>query len=221
MALNSLAAAHQQLADESDLDLTGDTRWAAVWQMMGRCLGIARAMVELLSLGYTAEVLHLGRALHEGTRLLDALGDEEEDALLRKWLAGRYVSPTEVRKAEQRYEARLAAAMVAEGRPELARTERLTRRIHRRLSEAAHHQRPAVHGDVAPMLRTMLQGPDPSWERRATAVEVMLSVVGEAIDSVGGGLERFYGRPWYEENIKPYWMSFEALANEQPLHDGV
>ena len=217
MALDTLAGAHQTLADGSDFDLTGDTRPTAMWQMMGRCLGIARAVLELLVQGYTAEVPHLGRALHGATRLLDALGDPDEDALLRKWLAGKYVRPTEVRKAEQRYEERLGAVMVAEGKPELARTETVTRQIHKRLSEAAHHQRPAVQGDVAPLLRKMATGPDPTWERRATTTSVLLLLVGEAIDSVGGALERFHGAPWYAKNVKPYLASFEALKRQQPL----
>ena len=217
MALDTLADAHQALADGSDLSLTGDTRPAATWQMMGRCIGIARAMLDLLALGYTSEVLQLGRALHEATRLLSALGDEEEDGLLRSWLTGKYVSPADVRKAEQRYEERLAAKMVAEGKAEISRTETLTRKIHKRLSEAAHHQRPAVEGEVAPPLRMMECGPDPTWERRAVARSVMLSLVGEAIDSVGDGLARFHGAPWYAENVTPYWASFEALKRDQPL----
>jgi hypothetical protein len=118
IALDLLTSTHQGLADGSDLDLTGSTRPAAVWQMAGRCLGIARALICLLEQGFTAEVLHLGRALHEATRLLSALGDREEDALLRKWLAGEYISPGSVRAAEERYEQRLAAAMAAEGRSE-------------------------------------------------------------------------------------------------------
>jgi hypothetical protein len=216
-ALDALADWHQALADESDLDLVGDTRPAAVWQMMGRCIGIARAMLDLLALGYAAEVLHLGRALHEATRLLSALGDDEEDSLLRKWLAGKYVSPADVRKAEQRYEERLAAKMVAEGETELPRTETLTREIHKRLSEAVHHQRPAVHGEVSLQLRIMRRGPDPVWERRAADAPVILMLVGETIDSVGGALEHFHGPPWYAENVKPYLAAFETLAREQPL----
>ena len=217
MALDALAEAHRTLADKSDLDLTGDTRPAAVWQMMGRCLGIAGAMLDLLQLGYTAEVLHLARSLHEATRLLAALRDPGENALLLRWLAGGYIKPSEVRKAEQRYEDRLAAAMVAEGRAEIARTEALTRSVHQLMSKAAHHQRSAVQGEVAPELRTMAYGAGPWWERRAAATRVMLSVVGEAVDSVGDGLAYFHGAPWYDENVKPYWTSFEALAREQPL----
>ncbi len=217
IALDLLTSTHQGLADGSDLDLTGSTRPAAVWQMAGRCLGIARALICLLEQGFTAEVLHLGRTLHEATRLLSALGDREEDALLRKWLAGEYISPGSVRAAEERYEQQLAAAMAAEGRSELPRTGPVTKQIYTKMSEAGHHQRPAVEGDVAPLLRTMVTGPDPTWERRAAAASVMLSVVGEAIDSVGDALALFYGRAWYEEHVRPFWASFEVLAREQPL----
>jgi hypothetical protein len=97
IALDALATAHQELADKCDLNLTGNTRPAAVWQMAGRCLGIARALICLVEQGFTAEMLHLGRAPHEATRLLSALGDREEDALLLQWLAGEYVSPGAVR----------------------------------------------------------------------------------------------------------------------------
>jgi hypothetical protein len=217
IALDMLATAHQSLADGYDLDLTGSTRPAAVWQMAGRCLGMARALICLVERGFTAEVLHLGRALHEATRLLSALGDPEEDALLRKWLAGEYVSPSAVRAAEERYEQRLAAAMAAEGRSELPRTGPITKKIYTKMSEAGHHQRPAVEGDVAPLLRTMVRGPDPTWERRAAAASVTLSFVGEAIDSVGDALARFHGRAWYDEHVRPFWASFEALARKQPL----
>jgi hypothetical protein len=63
----------------------------------------------------------------------------------------------------------------------------------------------------------MVAGPDPTWERRAAAAFVMLSVVGEAIDSVGDALALFYGRAWHEEHVRPFWASFEVLAREQPL----
>jgi hypothetical protein len=217
LALDALTESHQALADGCDLDLTGNTRPAAVWQMSGRCLGIARALVSLVEQGFTAEVLYLGRALHEATRLLSALGDRQEDALLRKWLAGEYVSPGAVRAAEERYEQRLAVAMAAEGKQELPRTGPVTKRIYTKMSEAGHHQRPAVEGEVASALRTMVRGPDPTWERQAAAASVMLSIVGEVIDSVGDALALFHGRAWYDQHVVPFWTSFEALAREQPL----
>jgi len=107
--------------------------------------------------------------------------------------------------------------MAAEGRSELPRTGPVTKKIYTKMSEASHHQRPAVEGEVAPLLRTMVRGPDSTWERRAAAASVMLSVVGEAIDSVGAALALFHGRAWYDEHVQPFWASFEALSHEQPL----
>jgi hypothetical protein len=217
LALDALAHAHQALADGSDLDLTGRSRPAAVWQMAGRCIGIARALISLIEQGFTAEVLHLGRALHEASRLVSTLGDPNEDELLCKWLDGDYVSPGVVRVAEQRYEERLAAVMIAEGKPELARTGPVTKHIYTKMSEAAHHQRAAVEGEVSPLLRTMARGPDPTWERRAVAASVMLSVVGEGIDAAGEAIALFHGAAWYDEHVAPYWAAFDVLAREQPL----
>jgi hypothetical protein len=216
-AFDALAGAHQAVAEAYDLDLTGDTRPAATWQMTGRCIGIARAILDLLALGYTAEVIHLGRSLHEATRLLGAIGDPFESPLLRQWLAGKRILPSEARKAEQRFEERHATATATAEKSELGRTGTLTKRLYGELSKGAHHERPAVQEAVAPQLRTMIRGPDHAWQRRAIATSLMMSVLGEAFDWVSTELDRFYGASWYEKNVKPYWARFAALAQEHPL----
>lgn len=218
MALDAISVAHQALADEYDFDLVGNTRAAATWQMTGRCIGLARAILDMLVLGYTSEAVHLGRALHEAARLLDAIGDPDEPQLLKRWLDGKRVSPSEVRKAEQRFEDRLATIMVSDGDRELPRTETPTRKVYAELSEAAHHLRRWVQDAVAPELRTMARGQDTAWLRRAATTSVLLMMVGEGIDSTGGAVERFRGPPWFVENVKPYEASFAALALAQPLH---
>ncbi len=213
-ALDALERVHQELADEWDLDVVGDTRPAAIWQMSGRCIGIARLVLDALALGYTAEVMHLARALHEASRLSDALGDPDEPQLLRRWLADEYISPTDVRKAEERYEQRVS---VAAEKPQLGRTARLTRSIHKQHSEAAHHQRRWTQDAVSPVLRVMFRGPIDVWERRIGTMSAMLLVVDEGITSIGEALHRFYGGQWYGENVDPRLASFAALRAEQPL----
>jgi hypothetical protein len=47
VALDQLERAHQRIADITDLDLSGETRPAAVWQVAGRCIGFARAVLVL------------------------------------------------------------------------------------------------------------------------------------------------------------------------------
>jgi len=111
LALDHLANVHQWIADTYDFDVVGDTRPAALWQMSGRCIGIGRLILDALQLGYTSEVLHLGRALHEADGLLEAFYMQNEDTLVRRWIAGEYVRPAEVRQAQARYDALLAEPM--------------------------------------------------------------------------------------------------------------
>src|SRR3954453_18194547 len=44
IALDALAIRHAHLADNSDLDLNGDTRWAARWQLAGVAIAYAHAL---------------------------------------------------------------------------------------------------------------------------------------------------------------------------------
>jgi hypothetical protein len=220
IALDALEADHQRRGDELDFDLVADTRPAAMWQMAGRCIGIARLILDALALGYTTEVLHLARALHEADRLLDAFCDFDEGSLLRAWLAdegSEWVRPSHTRRAEARFEQRLADAMTAEGKDELQRTEERTRRLYDQLSGAAHHRRQWVQDAVAPELRTMLWGPTTVWARRAMTTATMVAVVEEAVMSVGDTLERFHGQGWYKQNVEPYIAGFAVLRAEQPL----
>jgi hypothetical protein len=84
MALDGVDHAHQQLADGYDFDLAADTRPAAIWQMSGRCIGIARLVLDTVALGYTSEHLILIRSLHEADRILDVFCDPAESGLLAR-----------------------------------------------------------------------------------------------------------------------------------------
>src|SRR4051794_18756853 len=55
LALEALDPLHEWLADNLNFDVVGDTRPAAVWQMTGRCIGLARALVALLRQGFAGE----------------------------------------------------------------------------------------------------------------------------------------------------------------------
>ena len=78
IALDGLTQAHTGIPDETDLDLAGDTRAAAVWIVAGRCIGYARAVLTLVGAGYGGESAAQMRALHEANRLLSALADDGE-----------------------------------------------------------------------------------------------------------------------------------------------
>lgn len=220
MALDYLAERHQALADELDFDLVGDTRPAAIWQMAGRCIGLARLILDALQLGYTTEMLHLARALHEANRLLTVFGLEEGTDLLRKWLAdegNEWVRPKEARAAEAEFEERLAEAMRAAGLPELERTSDRARALYGHQSQAAHHRRRWTQDAVFPQQRTMLRGRASVWVRRAATTAAMVGVVEECVQAVGDALQAFHPAGWYGENVKPFVESFEALRRTSAL----
>jgi hypothetical protein len=211
IALDALAKTHQILADEYDFDVVGDTRQAAVWQMAGRCIGISRLICDALELGYTADVMHLARALHEADRLLFVFTVPEETKLLRRWLTGEYVKPQHVRTAELRFEKNLARTMREAGLPTLKRTDALTLEIYDQHSAAAHHRRRWTQDAVTPALRTMIRGRTDSWLRRAGTTAALLAVVEEGVQAVGDGLSSFVGPGWYEESVKPLLEGFAAV----------
>lgn len=51
LAVDAVEALHQRIADETDIDLAADTRWAAIWQLAGRAIGYARAVLALAQAG--------------------------------------------------------------------------------------------------------------------------------------------------------------------------
>lgn len=220
MAVDYLRECHQWVADYWDFDLIADSRPAALWQMAGRSIGIARLICDSLRLGYTAEVLHLARALHEADRLLDVFALAEGTDLLRKWLAddgNDWVRPGEVRKALAEFEDRLATKMTELGLPTLEKAQEKSKSMYDLQSRAAHHRRKWTQDAVLPELRTMIQGPSHHWGRRAVTTAAMLAVVEESVMSVGDALSPFFPGGWYDEHIKPFLTTFETIRIAQPL----
>ncbi|MFY9487211.1 MAG: hypothetical protein WAP35_00745 [Solirubrobacterales bacterium] len=218
--LEFLEREHQRIADGTDLDLVAATRPAAAWQMAGRCVGIARLILDAVELGYCSELMHLARALHEADRLLNSFEDPEEDALLRKWLAdvgADWVRPTEARNAMERTEQRLAAAAREAGGPELRTTKQLSIDLYDLHSQAAHHRRRWVEDAVFPDERTMMRGRTQAWIRRAVTARAMTGVVDESILCVGNALRHFHERGWFVAQVAPLIDGFEALDTSHPL----
>ena len=99
IALRALAAKHAHLADHSDLDLEGDTRWAARWRLAGAALAYANALVDLSGRGYVDPGLPVSRALYEALGVLGVVNDDSELTILARWLEDREVQPKKVRAA--------------------------------------------------------------------------------------------------------------------------
>lgn len=222
LALDDLERFHQGVADRTDLDLTGETQWAAVWQVAGRCLGYARGLLILAAAGHVDEALPLARALHECDRLLEALADPGEHELVRRWLEDhdkRYVRAYEARAAVERSEERINEEMREAGHEALPTTIGHTRELYHRMSVVAHNRRAATQSVVSVPLRTMSRGKHRSVFARAGAVRMLGGVIEEAVVSVGDGLVPFYGSAFYRDTVRPMVQGFEAIRREMPLDE--
>ncbi len=216
--VDALDAWHRQIADESNLTLDGDSRQAATWLVAGRCIGLARAVLALLEAGFTAEAAAEVRVLHEATRLLWVLADEDEPELLRRWLAdedNRWVRPWEARIAGDRQRERVAERLPdalkeaeAHGDTESAaqlaeaiRTARLDEdgvlaanslQIYDVLSRIGHIRRSSMRDSLSTALRQMATGPHPDPLVRAEYVEWVSHIIEEVVLAVCDALGPFF-----------------------------
>ena len=201
---DALAVQHAHLADHSDLDLDGDTRWAARWQLAGVAIGYAHALVDLSQRGHVDSALPISRSLHEALGVLAVVNDDAEETILRRWLDDCEVQPKKVRAAAERQAQRIADEAVAEGVDlDVAGVSAPMEQIYATLSDVSHVRRSGLRGMVSLPLRRAIYGrrPDP-LQRAAGAASTVLSVE-TTIICVGDVLAAFYGGPYYQQVIKP------------------
>jgi hypothetical protein len=215
VALDALAAQHAYLADQSDLDLDGDTRWAARWQLAAAAIAYAHALVDLSARGYVDPALPVSRTLHEALGVLGVVNDEAEQTILTRWMEDRKVEPEKIRAAAQRQAKRVIqeAATQAVDLGSAGVKESMGQ-MYSLLSDVSHVRRAGVRGMVSTPLRQAVYGrhPDP-MKRAAGGVSTVLSIEATII-GVGDVLASFYGGPYYERVIKPIQGDLKQNAEQ-------
>lgn len=216
IALCALAAQHAYLADHSDLDLEGDTRWAARWRLAGAALAYANALVDLSGRGYVDPALPVSRALYEALGVLGVVNDGTEQTILARWLEDREVQPKKVRAAAERQAKRTTEEAAARG-IELDVTEirQQTEQIYGVLSDVSHVRRSGLHGMVSVPLRRAIYGAHPDPFARAHGAASTVLAVEATVLGVGEALAAFYGGPYYTEVIKP--VQDRLMRSAEPL----
>lgn len=95
--IDALARTHAELMDRSDLDLGAATRSMAVWDLAGRAISLANALIDQLRRGYGPQTIGTTRLMFEAATLLEAV-TEAPEAVVRKWLDGKHVPVSEARE---------------------------------------------------------------------------------------------------------------------------
>lgn len=204
IALKALADQHAYLADHLDMDLDGDTRWAARWRLSAAAIAYANALVDLTDGGYGDIALPTSRALYEALGVLGVINDDREQAILDRWLEDREIQPKKVRAAAERQAKRTAEEAAEHGvELDLQDISGAMEQIYGILSDVSHARRSGLRGIVSTSLRqaTYREHSDP-LQRAHAAVSTILAVEATIL-GVGDALAAFYGRPFFAQVIKP------------------
>jgi hypothetical protein len=217
--IDELIAAHQRIADTMEFGIDGHTRWTAVWEMSGRCLGLCNALLVQLREGFASEVVPTLRSIHEAAQLVTVLAGPGEQTLLRTWLENRtYLSAQRVRAAEARIEQPAVELLKKQGIRLAGDQQDLGQQVYGILSKPAHNMRIGFAESVTRPLRQFSYGPHPYPVQRAVHVEFGGQAIEDVALRVGRALAiRFLGRDFYNETVKPLLASLHAIRDEMPI----
>ncbi len=221
MAIDALIEAHRRLADATDIDLSAETRFVALWEMSGRCLGLASALLDQLRRGWTAETVGTMRVLHEAANLLVTFVEDEDETLTRRWLRGGRIAPREARERVGEFQERAAELARAVGVEIEGDIEELGREIYRILTRGAHNDREGFAECVSGDTRAFAYGPHPDVRVRAVYVDYGGELIEQITMDVGSTLARFFGREFYDQTVKPLIRAMHVIRDDMPIDANV
>jgi len=243
LVVDDLASAHAAIADQTELDLSAHTRHVAIWEMSGRALSLAGALIDQLRRGYASQTIGTSRLMYESTVLLEAFL-VAPPAFVMKWLDGGHIPQRDARteqgklavegsriamesgsplEADPRYRA-LVASLGPTGLAEDADPQTVIQHIAREEYREFSHPR-GGHNDRAGLvyartatLRRFVYGKQPDPLVRAEFVEEAGHDIERVLISVGYAFARFFlGSAYQTERIHSLQAGFDAVRQEIPL----
>ncbi len=220
MVVDALVDAHRRIAETMDFGLGDETRWTAVWEMSGRCLGLCGCLLVQLRGGFASETVPTMRSIHEAAQLLAVLVGPGEEPLLSQWLNDTsYIKTATARAAEGRIEKPRVTFLREQGIELHGNQAELGSQIYDILSKPAHNMRSGFKESVAVQLKTFSYGSHPDPTQRAVHVEFGGQLIEEITIRVGTAFAtRFLGRPFYENTVKRLIAEIEAIRETMPVN---
>jgi hypothetical protein len=217
--IDTLTTAHREIGETMDFDFQGRTRWTAVWEMSGRCLGLSNCMLVQLEAGFASEVVPTMRSIHEACQLLTVMSGPGEETLLLRWLDDeRYIGAQTARAAERRIAKPFIQVLAAQGIVLKGDQFLLGCEVYDLLSKAAHNMRGGFLESVSKSQRLFAYGPHPDPIQRAVHVEFGGQQVEEVALRLGGSLaSRFLGPRFYTDTVEPLVASVKAVRQMMPV----
>jgi hypothetical protein len=217
-ALDELIDAHCGIADTMEFGFRGQTRWAAVWELSGRCIALSRAMLSQIRAGFASEVAPTMRSVHEACQLLTVVTGPGEEVLLARWLDSQDIGVQAARSAENRISRPFIRYLSEQGITLEGNQYLLNKEVYEILSAPAHNMRDGFLESVSPGTRQFAYGPHPDWRQRAVHAEFAGQQIEEVVLRVGSGLStRFLGADFYRDTIQPTLAEIKAVRIAMPI----
>lgn len=220
-ALDVIDSELDRLTDTLSLDPTSDTRAAALWLLLGRCVGQQRAVLLLAEHGMAVEGRPLDRTVKEMSNLVKAIAADGAPAekLARQWLTDgqAYVKAQAGRRGmavPHKDPERETAAFERLG---VASLDAADKRVYEDLSRAAHGRRSSTLESFYVPTRHMARGGHYALLDQAKAVEWATSTSSGVIVAAATMFLGFYGQEYVERNILCLYTALNAIRETQPL----
>lgn len=220
-ALDVIEDELDRLADTFSLDPTARTRAAALWLLLGRCVGQQRAVLLLTEHGMAVEGRPLDRTVKEMSNLVKAMAADgpQAEKLARQWLADdeKYVKAQAGRRGMvvpfQNRENE-AAAFKHLG---LASLDAVDKRVYDDLSRAAHGRRSSTLESFYLPTRQMARGSRYALLDQAIAVEWATGTTSGVVLAAAAMFLAFHGQEYVESNVLCLCTALGAIRETQPL----
>ena len=210
-----------RLIDTLSIDPTARTRAAALWLLLGRCVGQQRAVLLLAEHGMAVEGRPLDRTVKEMANLVKAMAADGQPAekLARQWLADgqAYVKPQAGRRGMTlplQDREKEAEAFKHLGVESLSAADKS---VYDDLSRAAHGRRSSMLESFYGPTRHMARGARYALLDQAKAVEWASSTTSGVVLAAGAMLLPFYGQEYVESNVLCLSAAIDAIRDTQPL----
>ena len=205
-AIAWLDRSHAAVADRSDISLSAATgsRAQALWESSAAAIGLGKAFIDLVALGYHSQTIPTYRAIFELLGLIGVLGDVHEDEFLAEWLANEEVKQWKVRQAAKRESDHLREQLQSDGYTEQGGdAAQLMKNLYRPLSDGSHGRREAVRKYISETLRQAATGVHPSALERLVTTEGSLLLLEDLVQVVGDALAFLYGGTFFADQVQP------------------
>lgn len=221
LALDVVEGELDRMTETLNLDPTSQTRAAALWLLMGRCVGQQRAVLTLAEHGMAAEGRPLDRTVKEMTNIVKAIAADGKPAekLARQWLTDdrNYVKAQAGRRGMGLPFQNRDGEAAAFKHLEVDDLDGADKSVYDHLSRAAHGRRSSLLQSFYAPTRHMARGKRYALLDQATAVEWSTSTTSGVVITAGAMLLPFYGHKHVVDNVLCLRTALEAIRETQPL----